>query len=60
MSSAYTVKSQKCQAVHEPKTDDTLPLVNEYGYLHTSQVFFLLCESHVVKLNDASALSREV
>jgi hypothetical protein len=59
ISLAYTVESHKCQDVHAMKTENMLPLVNEYGYLHTSQVFFLLCESHVVKLNDASALSRE-
>ncbi len=28
----------------------TSPLVNEYGCLHTSQDFFLLWASHVVKL----------
>jgi len=38
---------------------ETLPLVNEYGCLHTSQVFFLLWESHVVKLNGISARSGE-
>jgi hypothetical protein len=59
MSLAYTVENHKSQDVHAMKTENMLPLVNEYGYLHTSQVFFLLCESHVVKLNDGSALSRE-
>jgi len=39
---------------------ETLPLVNEYGYLHTSHVFFLLWESHVVKLNGISARSGEL
>lgn len=28
------------------------PFVNEYGCLHTSHVFFLLCASHVVRLNE--------
>lgn len=26
------------------------PFSNEYGYLHMSHVFFLLCASHVFKL----------
>jgi len=39
---------------------ETLPLVNEYGCLHTSQVFFLLWESHVVKLKGISARSGEI
>lgn len=58
MSSAYT--GMRSDAAGGGLRSETLPLVNEYGCLHTSQVFFLLWESHVVKLNGISARSGEI
>jgi len=58
ISFAYTGGKSDCAGTG--LTSETLPLVNKYGCLHTSQVFFLLWESHVVKLKDMSVRSREI
>ena len=58
MSFAYT--GGKSDRAGTGLTSESLPFVNEYGCLHTSQVFFLLWESHVVKLKGMSVRSREI